>query len=54
MERFPSAEMRRRLAEDFEVEPRQVQFWFQARAPARGERKGEEGRGPAEARVRVI
>jgi len=31
MERFPSAEMRRRLAEDFEVEPRQVQFWFQAR-----------------------
>lgn len=35
MERFPSAEMRRRLAEDFEVEPRQVQFWFQVSLRAR-------------------
>eukprot|EP00967_Tisochrysis_lutea_P136372 scaffold243230_cov31-Tisochrysis_lutea.AAC.3 len=31
MERFPSAEMRRRLAADFNVEPRQVQFWYQNR-----------------------
>ena len=31
MERFPSADMRRRLAADFSVEPRQVQFWYQNR-----------------------
>jgi hypothetical protein len=31
MERFPSAAMRRRLAADFNVEPRQVQIWYQNR-----------------------
>ena len=31
LEKFPSAEMRRRLASDFGVAPRQVQFWFQNR-----------------------
>jgi len=31
LEKFPSAEMRRLLAADFGVAPRQVQFWFQNR-----------------------
>uniref|UniRef100_A0A7S0Q416 Homeobox domain-containing protein n=1 Tax=Coccolithus braarudii TaxID=221442 RepID=A0A7S0Q416_9EUKA len=31
LERFPSTDMRRRLASDFGVSPRQVQFWFQNR-----------------------
>mmetsp|Transcript_54133 Transcript_54133/g.89845 ORF Transcript_54133/g.89845 Transcript_54133/m.89845 type:complete len:407 (+) Transcript_54133:95-1315(+) len=31
LEKFPSTEMRRRLATNFGVSPRQVQFWFQNR-----------------------
>lgn len=31
LEKFPSTEMRRRLAANFSVSPRQVQFWFQNR-----------------------
>jgi len=46
LEKFPSAEMRRRLAADFGVAPRQVQFWFQNRRQR--ERKARADPGAAE------
>lgn len=55
-DKFPSAEMRRRLATDFGVSPRQIQFWFQNRrqrerrqTPAGAEGDDEVEGGPAAA-----
>jgi len=31
LDKFPTADMRRRLATEFQVSPRQIQFWFQNR-----------------------